>query len=60
MLDSTFKEGGQELNRIESTELSRATTVVYTQEYPIILPVVGIGQMSRLNARGLPLGSLFR
>ena len=60
MLDSTFKEGGQELYRVESTELSRATTVVYTQEYPITLPLVGIGQMSSLNARGLPLGSLFR
>jgi len=42
------------LNRVESTEYSRATTVVYTHEYPITLPMVGTGQMSRLNARCLP------
>jgi len=37
------------LNRVESTEYSQATTVVYTQEYPLTLLMVGIGQMSRLN-----------
>ena len=41
------------LTHVESTEYSRATTVVYTQEYPITLAMVGIGQMSRLNARYL-------
>ena len=43
------------LTRVESTEYSWATTVVYTQEYPTTLPMVGIGQMSRLNARCLPI-----
>jgi len=33
----------------------RAITVVYTQEYPIILPMVGIGQKSKLNACCLPI-----
>ena len=43
------------LNRIESTEVLRAiSTVVYTHEYPITLHMVGIGQMSRPNARCLP------
>ena len=42
------------LNRVESTEYSWATTVV-THEYPITLPMDGIGQMSRLNARCLPI-----
>ena len=32
------------LNRVKRTDNSRATTVVYTQEYPITLPVIGIGQ----------------
>ena len=41
------------LNRIESTEYWGATTVVDTQEYPLILPMVGTGQMSGLNARCL-------
>jgi len=31
------------LNRVKSTEYSRATTVVYTQQYPLTLPVAGIG-----------------
>jgi len=39
----------------ESTEYSQETTLVYTQEYPITLPMVGIGQRSRLNARCLPI-----
>jgi len=43
------------LNRVESTEYSRATTVVYTHEYPITLAKVGISQTSRLNARCLPI-----
>jgi len=43
------------LNRVESTDYSRATTVVYTQEYPTLLPKVEIGQMSRLIARCLPI-----
>jgi len=43
------------LNRVESIGYSRATTVVYTHEYPIILSLVGIGQMSKLNARCLPV-----
>jgi len=38
-------------NRVESTEYSQAMTVVYTHEYPLTLPVDGIGQMSRLNAQ---------
>jgi len=38
------------LNQVENTVYSRATRVVYTQEYPLTLPLVGIGQMSRLNA----------
>jgi len=33
------------LNPVERTDYSRATTVVYTQEYPIILPKVEKGQM---------------
>ena len=37
--------GGQLLNRVEITEYSRATTIVYTQEYPITLPMVGMGQI---------------
>jgi len=41
------------LKRVESTKFSRATTVVYTQEYPITLPEIGTGQMSMLNARCL-------
>jgi len=47
-LDSTFKKGGEVLNRVESTELTRAITVVYTQDYPITLSMDGIDQMSRL------------
>jgi len=40
------------LNRVESTEVLRAiSTVVYTHEYPITLPLFGIGQRSMLNAR---------
>ena len=42
------------LNRVERTKYARAT-VVYTQEYPITLLIVGLGQMSRLNARCLPI-----
>ena len=42
-------------NLAKSTEYSRATTIVYTQEYPITLPMFGTGQMSRHNARCLPL-----
>jgi len=38
------------VNPVESTKYSRATTVVYTHEYPI-----NTGQMSRLNARCLPI-----
>jgi len=43
------------LNHIESTEISRASTVVYTHVYPITLPMDGTGQMSRLNAHCLPI-----
>jgi len=43
------------LNRVESTDYSRATTVVHTHAYPITLHMVGIGQMSRSNARCLPI-----
>jgi len=43
------------LNRVENTEYPRANTVVYTQEFPITVPMVGIGRMSRLNARCLPI-----
>jgi len=42
------------LNRVKRTEISRASTVVYTHVYPITLPMVGTGQMSRLYARCLP------
>ena len=38
------------LNRVESTAFLRETTVVYTNEYPFTLPMVGIGQLSTLNA----------
>jgi len=41
------------LNRVERTEYSQATTIVYTHEYPITLPMVGKGQVSRLCARCL-------
>jgi len=43
------------LNRVESTDYTRTKTVVYTQEYPITRPMVGIGPMSMLNARCLPI-----
>jgi len=43
------------LNRVESTEYSRATTVVYTQEYPATQSMNGTGQMSRHNAGCLPM-----
>ena len=42
------------LNRVEGTEYSRVNTVVYTQKYPITVPMVGIGRMAKLNARCLP------
>ena len=42
-LDSNLKKGVQVFNR---ADYSRATTVVCTQEYPITLPLVGIGQIS--------------
>ena len=45
------------LKPIESTDYSRATTVVYTQEYPTTRSMFGISQMSRLTARGLPIVS---
>ena len=35
------------------------TTVVYTQENPITLPIIGTGQMSRLNAHCSPLVILY-
>ena len=38
------------LNRVESTDYSRASTCVHIHEYPLTLAKVGIGQMSRLNA----------
>ena len=50
-----FKKDAQESNRVESTAYSRATTVVHTHEYPITLPMVGTGQMSKLNVRCLPI-----
>jgi len=37
------------VNRVEINENPRATIVIYTQEYPIPLAMVGIGLMSRLN-----------
>ena len=43
------------LNRVKSTEYSRATTVVYTQEYPITRSMIQICQMLRLNAPCLPI-----
>jgi len=35
-------------NPVKSTEYSRATMVVYVQEYPITLTMFGLGQMSML------------
>jgi len=46
---------GQVLNQVESTDYSQATSVVYTQEYPITLPMAGIGQICMLNASCLPM-----
>jgi len=44
------------LNRVESTEYSWETTVVYTQEYPITLPIIGIGQTPKsFGAWRLPI-----
>jgi len=43
------------LKRVESTEYSRPNTVVFKQEYPITLTLDGLGQISRLNARCLPI-----
>jgi len=40
---------------VDSTEYSRETTVVYTQEYPMPVPMFGIDQMSRFSARCLPI-----
>jgi len=40
---------------VDSTDYSRETTVVYTHEYPITVPIVGIGQMSKLSAHCLPM-----
>ena len=37
-------------NPAKSTEYSRATTVVYTQEYPTTVPMFEIGQMSSFKA----------
>ena len=55
ILDSTLKQAGHVLNRVHTTAFSRETTIVYKQEYPISLLMVGIGQMSRLNACCLPI-----
>jgi len=44
----------------KSTEYSRETTLVYTQEYPLTQSMFGIGQMSRLNARCLPIGNIHK
>jgi len=49
------KRGQKVLNRVESTAFLRETTVVYTNEYPFTLPMVGIGQLARLNASCLPI-----
>ena len=46
MSDSILKQCGQVL----SPEYSRVTSVVYTQEYPITLLKVELGQISKLNA----------
>ena len=37
------------LNSVDSIEYSREITDVYTHEYPITLPMGGIGQLSTLN-----------
>ena len=54
-----YNEDEQNLNKsqyeFESTEYSQETPLVYTQEYPIPLPMVGIGQRSRLTAHCLPI-----
>ena len=34
------------------------TTVVYTHEYSIILPMIGIGQLSKINACCLPINQV--
>jgi len=36
------------------TDYSQATTVVFSKDYLKALSMVGIGQMTRLNARFLP------
>ena len=36
------------------------TTVAYTQEHPITMPMVGAGQMPMLNARCLPIPTAVR
>ena len=43
------------LNRVDSTDYPRATTVVFKQEYPITLLMDGTGQISMLNAHCLPI-----
>jgi len=55
ILDSTLKQGGQVLNRVESTEYSQATTIHYPHTgLPYDTAYGWTGQMSRLNARCLP------
>jgi len=36
------------------------TSIVYTQQYPITLPMVGTGQMSRLNTRCSPIDTMVK
>ena len=38
-----LKIGRTSVKRVERTEYSRATTIVYTQKYPIALSMVGKG-----------------
>jgi len=40
---------------LKALTINVETTVVYTQEYPIALSMVGIGQLSKLTAGCLPI-----
>ena len=41
------------LTQFKALNISLETTAVYSQEYPITVSMFGIGQVSRLNDRGL-------
>jgi len=41
------------LTQFKALNISLETTAVYSQEYPITVSMFGIGQVSRLNDRGI-------